>query len=352
MRSITTLLAPALLWLPSSLADSDTASTRNLKRGIAFTPNENWPDDDRYWAEAAEKGAVSWYYNFGWQASAAYQSVPQSTFEFVPMMWGAGTANGTDSYFAGNISDVIDKGRAISHVMTFSHPDGTAEDGGPVIKPRIAARSWVNNAVPLQQKGVKVGLPIVGDPYNWVTPFLANCSDILNKTAGKKDGEAKPECKFDFIPITSYGDMAVLEDRVATFANAFPGVPIWLIEYGFNDQDLPKTQKFFNESLAFVEASKSVERYAWFGACRSIVSNVGPNAAMLNPYGELTDIGSWYLGGNATGLEAIPTDQPTEAACTPEKPCGSGPKNGASGARIDGLVMSLLAVGAVFVLFF
>jgi hypothetical protein len=30
------------------------------------------------------------------------------------------------------------------------------------------------------------------------------------------------------------------------------------------------------------------------------VSNVGPNAAMLDQKGRLTDIGSWYLGGAAT----------------------------------------------------
>lgn len=31
------------------------------------------------------------------------------------------------------------------------------------------------------------------------------------------------------------------------------------------------------------------------------MSNVGPNAAMLTQRGELTDIGSWYLGGSKTG---------------------------------------------------
>jgi len=31
------------------------------------------------------------------------------------------------------------------------------------------------------------------------------------------------------------------------------------------------------------------------------VSNVGADAAMLTQNGELTDIGSWYLGGGETG---------------------------------------------------
>ena len=44
-----------------------------------------------------------------------------------------------------------------------------------------------------------------------------------------------------------------------------------------------------------------MERYSYFGSFRSDVSNVGPNAAMLTQDGKLTDIGSWYLGGSATG---------------------------------------------------
>ena len=47
--------------------------------------------------------------------------------------------------------------------------------------------------------------------------------------------------------------------------------------------------------------SRYVDRYSYFGSFRSDVSNVGPNAAMLTQDGKLTDIGSWYLGGSATG---------------------------------------------------
>jgi hypothetical protein len=45
---------------------------------------------------------------------------------------------------------------------------------------------------------------------------------------------------------------------------------------------------------------RNVTHYSYFGAFRSSVSNVGPNAAMLDPAGKLTDIGSWYMGGVAT----------------------------------------------------
>ena len=47
--------------------------------------------------------------------------------------------------------------------------------------------------------------------------------------------------------------------------------------------------------------NSNITHYSYFGAFRSSVSNVGPNAAMLTEKGELTDIGSFYLGGSATG---------------------------------------------------
>jgi hypothetical protein len=50
----------------------------------------------------------------------------------------------------------------------------------------------------------------------------------------------------------------------------------------------------------------NIERYAYFGSFRSSESNVGPNAAMLTQDGQLTDIGSWYLGRAATSN--VPSD--------------------------------------------
>jgi hypothetical protein len=46
--------------------------------------------------------------------------------------------------------------------------------------------------------------------------------------------------------------------------------------------------------------NSNLTHYSYFGAFRSDVSNVGANAAMLDQKGQLTDIGSWYMGGVAT----------------------------------------------------
>lgn len=130
-------------------------------------------------------------------------------------------------------------------------------------------------------------------------------------------------------------------------------MPIWVTEYGYNDQNLSTTQDFFNQSLTFLEENKAVERYSWFGAFRSTVSNVGPNMAMLDPWGNLTDIGSWYLGGNATGKPAMPNDTPRTNACTAEHPCTPDKKNAGTdllGGRGWGMWWTVASAGSLLLL--
>lgn len=84
--------------------------------------------------------------------------------------------------------------------------------------------------------------------------------------------------------------------------NRFPKTNIWVTEYNFDNQDLMSTQSFFKTSAEYMDRVEQVERYSLFGAFRSDNSNVGPNGAMLSAGGELTDIGAWYLGRDATGV--------------------------------------------------
>ncbi|KAK3935956.1 glycosyl hydrolase catalytic core-domain-containing protein [Diplogelasinospora grovesii] len=250
------------------------AARQSSKRGLVFVPNDNWPEDNDDW----------------------------STIEFVPMMWGGNN----DTNFLGNVTAMMGAGRNISHVLTFNEPDMPFTSGGCDMKPAVAAQAWIKNVMPLREKhGVKVGLPVVGadaDPHTWLGPFLKNCSAL-----------AKADCAFDFVPIHSYGDFDNLKGRVEMFAAAYPNIPVWITEYGYANQDLNTTQTFFNQSLAYLDSTDIVER---------IVSNVGPNGAFLDPYGNLTDIGSWYLGGNATGKVALPTDTYSNTSCTAANPCG------------------------------
>ena len=97
----------------------------------------------------------------------------------------------------------------------------------------------------------------------------------------------------------------VLTSAVASLFRRFPNKSMWVTEYNLPNSDLQSTQAFFNISAEYFDRLDYVERYSYFGSCRSKVCNIGPNGAMLSNDGRLTDIGSWYLGFSATGV--LPT---------------------------------------------
>ncbi|KAI8953055.1 glycoside hydrolase family 128 protein [Xylaria longipes] len=270
------------------------AQTRSDKRGLVFVPNKDSPEDNTIWVR--DGSDLTWYYNYGPTPAAVYADKSQSDFEFVPMLWGSID----DTSFLDSVNDLIDGGRNISHVLTFNEPDGSSQTGGSNIYPYKAAQIWVDNIIPLKEKGIKAGLPACtggtgGIP--WLQEFLGNCSQLISTDGNKKN------CSYDFVTLHWYGNFEGLASHMGEYAAAFPNKTQWITEYNLNDQDLTTTQGFYNTSAEYFDRLDSVARYSYFGSFRSHDSNVGPNAVMLNNAGELTDIGSWYLGGTASGVK-------------------------------------------------
>ncbi|KAI1413969.1 glycoside hydrolase family 128 protein [Hypoxylon sp. FL1857] len=279
--------------LSLAIASVTLAQTRSSKRGLVFVPNPNSPQDNKIWVQSGSD--LTWYYNYGSTPSPAFEDVPQDQFEFVPMLWGAID----DTSFLESVQDQINSGRNIKHVLGFNEPD-SQYDGGSNIQPSVAASVWVKNIAPLADVGVKLGLPACTGGWGgipWLQQFLGNCSEIISTDEEKKN------CTYDFVTIHWYGNFEGLASHMGSYAAAFPNVTQWITEYNLDNQDLSTTQAFYNTSSEYLDRMDSVERYSLFGSFRSGDSNVGPNAVMLNNDGQLTDIGSWYLGVSATGIE-------------------------------------------------
>ncbi|KAL2145436.1 hypothetical protein VTI28DRAFT_7217 [Corynascus sepedonium] len=285
------VIAPTFI-LPATAAFS--------KRGLVFTPNETTPVDDNIWPE--KPTTLTWYYNYGPEPASVFYDVPQSDFQFVPMMWGA-PDNLDDTAFFSTVKSLIkDQEINITEVLSFNEPDGSFEDGGSDIEPSVAAQVWINNMIPLQEMGVRVGLPActggsAGLP--WLQSFLVECSRLISSESEKRN------CTYDFVTIHWYGNFEGLASHMGEYSAAFPNKTMWITEYNLNDQSLEATQSFFNMSAEYFDRLDFVERYSYFGAFRSDVSNIGPNGAMLSANGSLTDIGAWYLGREPTGI--LPT---------------------------------------------
>lgn len=83
-----------------------------------------------------------------------------------------------------------------------------------------------------------------------------------------------------------------------------------------NNQSLQDTQSFYNMSVEYLDRLPYIERYAFFGAFRSSVSNVGTNSTMLTAGGILTNIGRWYLSRTGSGVDPSSTDSGSLATLT------------------------------------
>ncbi|KAH8809170.1 glycosyl hydrolase catalytic core-domain-containing protein [Xylogone sp. PMI_703] len=307
-----------LVALPSVLAQA--TFQRSSKRGLIFINNTKYAQDDHIWTEPGSD--LTWYYNYADTPSAAYSSLSQSQFEYVPMLFGSTVTN-----FRQTVQGLISSGTNISHVMTFNEPDGTSDTGGSQVDPNVAASMWQSEIAPLRKQGIKAGAPAVTGSqggFTWLANFFSACQSLGQN------------CTVDFIPIHWYGNFEGLASHIGQVVATYPNISIWVTEYALPNDNLANTQSFFNSSAEYFDRISYIERYSYFGSFRSSVSNVGPYAAMLDENGNLTDIGSWYLGGAATGI--IPSGSDTAS--------GSGNKNGAG--RIQGNHVWALLVAVLF----
>ncbi|KAF2799454.1 glycoside hydrolase family 128 protein [Melanomma pulvis-pyrius CBS 109.77] len=272
---LTTIVALAIL------LTSPVQSATSPKRGLCHIPSNNHPSDDKIWRDPNSK--LTWYYNYRATPSPAYLS--DSPMHFVPMLWGS--APSTPS-FLDTVTSMLDNGRNITYVLGFNEPDGPHRTGGSNIPADLAAIIWKSQIEPLKKRGVQLGAPAVtGSPngFTWLENWFREC-----------DGGCNP----DFVPIHWYGDFEGLASQVGQVMGTYPDMKIWVTEWGLPHAGLEETQMNYNISTEWFDRMEVITHYSYFGAFRSDVSNVGPNSAMLTQKGQLSDIGSWYLGRQAT----------------------------------------------------
>lgn len=272
----TFLLLQAFSALPSVLCATSS------KRGLVYVPSAKHPTDDNIWVQSGSD--LTWYYNYGYEPSNPFTG---SQMQFVPMLWGASdTSTGTP--FLDSVKAQISGGANISYALGFNEPDGQSSTGGSAIPADLAASTWIREIEPLRKLGVKLGAPAVtGAPsgFTWLQNFFTQCAG---------------NCTPDFIPVHWYGNFEGLASHIGQVMGTYPNMTVWVTEYALPNADLTTTETFYNQSSEYFDRMENITHYSYFGAFRSDVSNVGPNAAFLTQNGKLTNIGSWYLGGATT----------------------------------------------------
>ncbi|KAI9724937.1 MAG: hypothetical protein M1812_000213 [Candelaria pacifica] len=259
-------------------------SSPSSKRGLVYVPSTENPTDDSIWTSSSSD--LTWYYNYTPDPSPALNATKK--LEFVPMLWGA-PSDTSDTTFLTKVRSQIEGGTNITYALGFNEPDGQG-NGGSNVPADTAAQVWQRNMNPLKEQGVKLGAPaMTGGPsgFTWLQAFFTACAG---------------NCTVDFIPIHWYGNFEGLASHIGQVQGTYPNIStVWVTEYALAEASLADSISFYNSSADYFDRVVNITHYSYFGAFRSSVSNVGPNAAMLTEKGKLTDIGSFYLGGSATG---------------------------------------------------
>ncbi len=237
-----------------------TSSPPTCKRGIAANTAPG----------AAFYPAVRWWYDWSLSPSGGNTGI-----EFVPMVWGSSTVNGT-----------IPAGSR--YLLGFNEPNFMSQAN---LTPQAAAAAWPM----LQANGRKAGVAaIVGPAMNFCGP-AASCNgtdpyvylrDFLNACSG---------CEVDHIAVHWYNcDLPSLKAYIESNSSLAGwvqfGKPIWLTEFSCDGSATAAQQEaFMRAAIPYLETQPNVFRYAWFSA------DPIPNAKLINSDGSPTALGQVYI---------------------------------------------------------
>lgn len=272
-------LCAFVLWPVASAVDADRSSP---KRGLINIETLVTSEQDNSQL-IGSKSDITWYYNYGSQPTSSIDGL-----DYIPMLWGA-SGNGT---FLSNVTSLLAQGVNITAVMGFNEPDGCV-GGGSCMSPADAAEIWIAQIEPLKKHGILLGSPATtgsNQGIQWYREWFQACNG---------------GCNPDFMTAHFYGGYSDLASWIGELhgyysANITGG--LWLTEFAYPYANLSETQAYYNETINFLDQWDYITHYAYFGAFRSALSNIGVNAAFFTGTGKLTDIGSWYISGNETGM--------------------------------------------------
>ncbi len=200
--------------------------------------------------------------------------------EYVPMIWGAGTAASIQTAVAGFAS------KGYKNLLGFNEPDNTTQSNIAVAS-AIALLPAFDGAA-----SIAVGTPATQANTTGQAWFKEYMADVAANTA----------LRADFIAIHWYGWNAGSCDAAASqlesyinYAEGFPGNrPIWLTEWGCLNQSAPTAAgviAFFKGALAVFAKHPRLARYAWY--------QWSPNCEVYNTDDSLTELGQVYAAAPA-----------------------------------------------------
>ena len=267
-------------------------TTAKSKRGLGWPWNNTAPEFAPY-NPAIASGKISWLFNWEmWKPDGTPSSSADTGagFDYVPQVRTAAQAPQIDQF-------LTPRGDQLTHFLAFNEPEITSQANLSVAD---AVALWTQYVLPAKAKfGFRLGSPgMSSDPAKgkpWLQEFLAALEQQQQQKGGV-DGDG-----IDFIVVHWYGTQveqlaSFLGDMHQTF-----GKPLWLTEFACTSMraDAPVTtgqvEEFVKQALPFLDGCEFVERYAYFGAMKSVGDWVGEASCLHGKDGAgLTAVGKLY----------------------------------------------------------
>ncbi len=263
------LAASAATVLPGCVsAQSPVSVPAHAKRGLGIGTRR-----DTHWQEKIEKCGACWFYNW---TTTPPENIPLGV-EFFPMVWKKVRQESFPQIQA-NLRE-----NKLKTLLGYNEPDQKKQGNLTVEE---ALEQWPK----LMELGVRLGSPAGVHPDGeWMKGFMK--------------GVAERRLRVDFVTVHSYGgpNADALMKHLATVHELF-GLPLWITEFGVGDWKAKTREEniyrpaqivdFLHKLLPQLDASKFIERYAWFSA-KPESAALGP-CALFDADGTLTPVGEAY----------------------------------------------------------
>jgi len=328
------------------------------KRGLTFIGDTADSHKADYDILLSGNSPLNWYYT--WSPIPAPSDVfpagAESRIEFVPTL--PSTDNLDDNIEA--LDHVPDSSK---HLFTFNEPDGSTDSGGSSISPEDAAKAYIEKIVPLRDRFQISHPSVTGSPrgIEWLNDFNSSCWDI----------DSENGCPADFVTAHWYGDFEGLSAWLGQLSGWYNqsgsgikdddnSVRIWVNELGLPQADQDATFAMMNQTLPYLDQLDYIEKYAWFGVFRPKEANAwtGDGVALFQNDGGLSELGAYYLGGDANGYKVGQQGQSSggngnnggngENDGPGDDDSDDGDANGATGLRASVLAL-FFVIAAVFI---
>jgi len=275
------------------------------KRGIAWFNSLSCSD-------LKLMNGVTWIYNWAYQPDALLLKCINSLgLEYIPMIWGLPVTLGS----------VYNNSK---YLLTFNEPNFNDQSN---ILPATAATYWPQIEQFARQNNMKIASPAAAtggymDPIAWFDQFFAACVG----------------CQIDFIATHIY---TCSPEGVYNFLVSLKkyGKPIWLTEFACPAVGQPASVEyaFMNQTMAYLDADKDIERYAWYG------TRIPPSDTWLGPTANL-------FSSSDCSLSDIGKLYNSDAASIKPSTGGSGGSGGSGSSSTSSVVCNLLLVSLLIVM--